>query len=214
MLHGDFTAATNGTTSSGSYPIPGSIYDPTNLVNGKRQQFSCNGVLNAICPNRIDPVGQKLLSMYPTDQVQSSLNVQSSGQYNYFSNATEGDTDNSIDLRVDHQLNAKHSFFGHFDRFSNYIFNPNVWGNGPLSKGPGTHQLGRSHPRISHSGQSHLDDQERSDLQPARLLGTQRVESRFVESSLSQRSLWFSVPRPLPEEPIHLHRSLRSLPVR
>ena len=53
----------------------------------------------------------------------------SSGAANYFSNATEGDRDNSFDVRIDHQFNAKHSIFGHFDRFSNYILNPDDYGN-------------------------------------------------------------------------------------
>lgn len=47
------------------------IYDPAttkeiapNLYT--RQQFSCNGQLNVICPNRLDPVMQKLIADLPT----------------------------------------------------------------------------------------------------------------------------------------------------
>jgi hypothetical protein len=45
-------------------------FDPTKTNNDDnpqfiRDQFQCNGVLNVICPNRINPVAQKLLSFYP-----------------------------------------------------------------------------------------------------------------------------------------------------
>lgn len=45
-------------------------YDPTKPNNDAnpqfiRDQFQCNGVLNVICPNRINPVAQKILSFYP-----------------------------------------------------------------------------------------------------------------------------------------------------
>jgi hypothetical protein len=45
------------------------IFDPLTgrNVNGTwvRDQFQCNGVLNVICPNRINPIAQKLLAFYP-----------------------------------------------------------------------------------------------------------------------------------------------------
>jgi len=141
---GDFSYATN----SANYPVLSTlskwgVYDPTNVVSGSRQLFTSGGVTPAQCAatpaltgcnvipaGRIDPVGQKLLSMFPSPT--PGYFAASSGAANYFSNATEGDTDNSIDFRVDHQFNAKHSIFGHFDRFSNYIINPNDYGPGGL----------------------------------------------------------------------------------
>ena len=51
MLNGDF-----------SQPGLPPIYDPTTGA-----QFECNGVLNVICPGRIDPTAQKILKdLYPT----------------------------------------------------------------------------------------------------------------------------------------------------
>lgn len=45
------------------------IYDPATGRqvgnNWVRDQISCNGVLNVICPNRISPIAQKLLAFYP-----------------------------------------------------------------------------------------------------------------------------------------------------
>jgi hypothetical protein len=118
---GDFSVASNST----NYPVSQltGIYDPTNIVAGKRVQFTNN----VIPVGRLDPVGQKLMQLFPSPT--PGFFAATSGAANYFSNATEGDTDNSIDFRVDHQFDAKHSIFGHFDRFSNYIFNPDDYGN-------------------------------------------------------------------------------------
>jgi hypothetical protein len=115
---GDFSNATN----SANYPTIGQLYDPTNIVGGKRAAFT-----NNIVPtSRIDPVAQKLLSMFPSPT--PGYFAASSGAANYFSAATETDTSNAFDTRIDHQFNAKHSIFGHFDRFSNYIKNPDDYG--------------------------------------------------------------------------------------
>lgn len=119
---GDFSVASN----SANYPITGiSVYDPTNLTGtgGTRVQFA-NNIISA---NRLDPVGKKLMQLFPSPT--PGYFAASNGAANFYSNATEYDTNNSIDLRVDHQFNAKHSIFGHFDRFSNYIFNPDYYGN-------------------------------------------------------------------------------------
>jgi hypothetical protein len=47
------------------------IYDPFdangNLIpnQANRQPISCNGVLNVICPNRINPVSQRIINFIP-----------------------------------------------------------------------------------------------------------------------------------------------------
>ncbi len=111
---------------SGDFSADAPIYDPNpaNYVSGQRPRFSCNGVNNVICPGRIDSAGQALLNMYPLP----TPNYQA-GAYNYFSNAPAQDVNNSFDVRIDHQLNDKQSLYGHFDRFSNYLLNANVYGN-------------------------------------------------------------------------------------
>jgi hypothetical protein len=115
---GDFSNSTN----SADYPTVGQLYDPTNIVSGKRVAFTGN----IVPENRIDPVAKKLLSMFPSPT--PGYFAASSGVANYFSAATETDTSNSFDTRIDHQFNEKHSIFGHFDRFSNYIKNPDDYG--------------------------------------------------------------------------------------
>ena len=68
MKAGDFTAA----------GIP-RIYDPaTTASNGAggftRQQFSCNGVLNMICPNRISSVSAYFASLFPNPNLSGLTN--------------------------------------------------------------------------------------------------------------------------------------------
>lgn len=117
---GDFSVASN----SANYPITGiSVYDPTSIVSGKRVQFP-NNVIPAA---RLNPVGQKLMQLFPSPT--PGYFAASNGAANFYSNAAEYDTDNSVDIRMDHQFNARHSIFGHFDRFSNLIFNPDYYGN-------------------------------------------------------------------------------------
>ena len=45
---------------------PTPIYDPAtgNADGTGRTQFQCNGVLNVICPTRIDPISQKFIQLY------------------------------------------------------------------------------------------------------------------------------------------------------
>jgi hypothetical protein len=38
--------------------------DPFNVVNGKPQPFTCNGLANTICANRVDPVALKILNQF------------------------------------------------------------------------------------------------------------------------------------------------------
>ncbi len=134
---GDFSAASNANQYPTSKLV---VYDPTKIVAGQRAQFP-NNIIPA---NRLDPVGLKLMQLYPSPT--AGYYQASNGAANYFSNATEGDTDNSYDVRLDHQFNAKHSIFGHFDHFSNKIFNPNDYGNNqePTNSNdriPGIHAL-------------------------------------------------------------------------
>jgi hypothetical protein len=91
-----------------------------------RQQFSYNGRANVIDPSRINQVGLNLLNLYP---LPNQPGLGGSDENNYFSNAPSSDTNNSFDIRIDHQFSEKQSIFGHFDEFNNYVYYPNVYGN-------------------------------------------------------------------------------------
>jgi Carboxypeptidase regulatory-like domain len=91
MRAGDFTAA----------GIP-AIYDPaTTVSNGAggftRQQFSCNGVLNMICPNRISSVSAYYASLYPNPTLPGITN-------NYLGSTISDNNSDQFLIKIDHSF--------------------------------------------------------------------------------------------------------------
>ncbi len=82
------------------------IYDPltTTTTGGvtSRQQISCNGVLNVICPNRISPQAQAVLNYYPTGNA-SATNFQAVPSQAF-------DWDQFV-VKLDHQINSDNRLF-------------------------------------------------------------------------------------------------------
>jgi hypothetical protein len=115
MRAGDFNSADNG-LPAGSIP---NIYDPaTTAPNGSggftRQQFSCNGVLNVICPNRISPVSAYFASLFPSPNIQGALT-------NNFKGTSTNVTDSDQYLfKVDHIFNSTSRLSASF----NWMRNP------------------------------------------------------------------------------------------
>jgi Carboxypeptidase regulatory-like domain len=111
---------------------PTIIYDPaTGDSEGRgRQQIQCNGILNVICPNRISPVAQKILSFVPPPT--------SSGFTNNYELATvrQKDTD-SFDVKVDHKIGDSDSFFVRYSFQRPKVFDPGLYGiyGGPKADG-------------------------------------------------------------------------------
>jgi len=121
--NGDFSSYTN---AAGTL-IP--IYDPlTTVQTGStftRTQFSCNGVLNVICPARLSQVGLNVASIYPLPQTSGSFN-------NFISTANQIINDNGGNARIDYHLSDKDSMFGRFsyERYVQSAPNPLVGGQG------------------------------------------------------------------------------------
>jgi hypothetical protein len=119
---GDFSNFIDASTGK---QIP--IYDPlTTVQTGStftRTQFSCNGVLNVICPSRLNQVGLNLASIYPLPQTAGTYN-------NYVSTANQIVDDNGGNTRIDYHLSDKDSLFGRFsyERFIQSAPNPLVGG--------------------------------------------------------------------------------------
>jgi hypothetical protein len=89
---------------SGDFRANSPIYDP---LTGK--QFQCNGVLNVICPNRIDPVANTManvLHYWPTPN--ANLN---GGAINYVVNAAAGADTNQYNQRFDYSVSDKQKIF-------------------------------------------------------------------------------------------------------
>ncbi len=92
----------------GDFSAPGlnAIYDPaTTSTSGgvtTRQQFSCNGVLNVICPNRISPQAQAILDYMPNANV---------GTNSYRAVPSQAIDWDQFVVKVDHQVNQSNRLF-------------------------------------------------------------------------------------------------------
>src|ERR1700733_7669561 len=122
---GDFSQ----TTDANGKPII--IYDPS-TTNSKGPGYS-RTQLNAGTANAnkitapLNPIGVAIVNLYP---LPNRTGTGGSDLNNYFSNAPGTDDNNSFDVRIDHQFNARHSIFGHLTDFSNHINSSDYFGNG------------------------------------------------------------------------------------
>lgn len=96
MRNGDFSA------------LGVNIFDPfsTNVGTNSRNQASCNGRLNVICPSRIDPVAAHLVNLWALP------NVPGAGYLNNWAGnvATGGNTDQGT-IRIDHAISESQHLF-------------------------------------------------------------------------------------------------------
>ncbi len=100
------------------------IFDPAtgNPDGTGRQQFSCNGVLNVICPDRISPVAQKLLGLLPRANLSQATDVNFAG-----GGTTLFDSD-QFDVRHDWNVSDKDKFFARYTYLSTLLNNPPLFG--------------------------------------------------------------------------------------
>ena len=127
----------NGIPFSGRVPTPAElngdfgadppIYDPLT-----HQQFTCNGMLNVICPNRIDPTANvmaNVLHYWPLPNANLA-----GGTVNYIANAKAGVDTNQYNARIDQVLSDKQRLFGRYTYWNintsptQYIFGTNSGG--------------------------------------------------------------------------------------
>jgi hypothetical protein len=96
MVTGDFT----------EWPQP--IYDPT---TNPRQQFSCNGVLNVICPDRISAITKLYLPLVPTGTLPGVTN-------NLLVGVPAGSplSEDEIVIKIDHSFGSKYHLYGSYMR--------------------------------------------------------------------------------------------------
>jgi hypothetical protein len=114
-LGGDFTAA--------GLPV---IYDPTTGT-----QFQCNGVLNKICPDRIDPSAQALFATsYPAPNQPGLLSN------NFIVQEASGGVNEQYNARVDHHISDKNSLFARYAYWKADSDPYDAWG---------THTQGQGH---------------------------------------------------------------------
>ena len=129
----------NGIPFSGLVPTPAElsgdfradppIYDPLT-----RQQFTCNGILNVICPNRIDATANvmaNVLHYWPLPNANLA-----GGTVNYIANAKAGVDSNQYNARIDQIVSDKQRLFGRYTYWNINTFPTKyIFGNtsGPTS---------------------------------------------------------------------------------
>ncbi len=108
---------------SGDFTADAPIFDPATAipifpgssVYAAERQFSCNGVANVICPNRIDPTSNIVAN---TLQYFPAPNTTTAGAgINFSQNGKGGASNNSYTFRVDSNYGDRQKLFGRYTRF-------------------------------------------------------------------------------------------------
>ena len=129
MRSGDFSALTANnkviTNSLGVSAIEGTIYDPRSNAtvtypNGAMGLIRTPFPGNRIPANRIDPVSQKLVNLFPTPNVNV---LPGFPENNYFTTTSGTSGTKQFDVRVDHRISDKDSIFGSMSWSNNNLIN-------------------------------------------------------------------------------------------
>ena len=128
--------------------LPGNpiIYDPaTGDAHGVgKQQISCNGVLNVICPNRIDPAAAALFQLLQPSIAQE-VAPNSQGLNNFFGSGTALFNRDNADIKINYLPTQKSMVFGRYSLSRILVFDPPLLGDaggdatngGQLGNAPG-----------------------------------------------------------------------------
>jgi len=110
------------------------IYDPTTTVNNgngtyTRQQISCGGVVNVICPSIIsnNPAVQFMLKEFPAV---NAAGTQFGEINNFASNSSGGGNNNEIVVRGDQNISDKQHLFVRYTRWTNLNLPIDPFGTG------------------------------------------------------------------------------------
>ena len=152
------------------------IFDPAtgNPDGSGRTQFSCAGVLNVICPDRISPAATNLLALLPSAQNQNLPD-------NNFAISRPAIFDqDQFNTRVDLFATNKTLVFGKFSYFRSHLFTNNVFGE--VGGGPALGGIPNSGDATTHTYSAMADYQK--TFSPSLLQDFRFSFSRFVISDL------------------------------
>ena len=138
--------------------LPGNpiIYDPaTGTTTGVgKQQISCNGVLNVICPNRIDPASAAMIKLLQPSI--ATVFPTANGLNNFVGSGTFMFNRDTADAKINYVVSDKWMVFGRYSLSKTLVFDPPLLGaavgdataGGQLGEAPGLIQsvgLGATH---------------------------------------------------------------------
>jgi len=127
---GDFSQSTvNLPDPSNPDTAQAGIYDPCAGSQGSATPcphalFSYLGVDNVIPPDRIDPIGQAILNLYPHANIASDY-----PDPNWRQVIIAKDPGWQFDIKLDHQISANHKINGRYSRHHDQAIAPTVVGN-------------------------------------------------------------------------------------
>ncbi len=139
MAAGDFTG------------LPGSpiIYDPTtgDQHGAGKQQISCNGVLNVVCPDRIDPAAAAMIKLLAPEIAKE--NATANDLNNFSGSGTALFNRNNADAKITYLRNQSTNIFGRYSFSQTLVFDPPLLGaaigdatnGGQLGDAPGLVQV-------------------------------------------------------------------------
>ena len=138
--------------------LPGNpiIYDPASgdAHGANKKQISCNGVLNVICPNRIDPAAQYMIKLLQPLAAQEFSTA--NGLNNWTGSSTALFNRDNADGKVTWVVNQATNVFGRYSFSKTLVYDPPLLGpaigdatnGGQLGNAPGLVQsvgLGATH---------------------------------------------------------------------
>ena len=138
--------------------LPGNpiIYDPAtgDARGANKQQVSCNGVLNVICPSRIDPAAAAMVKLLQPKI--ATVFTTANGLNNFIGSGTAEFNRDNADFKVNYIPTTKTMIFGRYSFSKTLVFDPPLLGDavgdatagGQLGQAPGLVQsagLGATH---------------------------------------------------------------------
>jgi outer membrane receptor protein involved in Fe transport len=127
--------------------LPGSpiIYDPAtgDQHGANKQQISCNGVLNTICPGRVDPAATAMIKLLQPLIAQEFTTTNDTN--NWTGNGTALFNRDNMDAKINYVPNEKSTVWGRYSFSKTLVFDPPLLGaadgdatnGGQLGNAPG-----------------------------------------------------------------------------
>jgi hypothetical protein len=125
------TDASSGCTVG--QPVQQHIFNPLNVTvdasgNENRADFT---VPNVIDSNLIDPIGQKIINMYP----QPTITDAAAGAPNFHTAILSKSPGRQLDIKLDHHFSDKNRLSGRFSNLHNSFNVPTIFGDGDFGDG-------------------------------------------------------------------------------
>ncbi|MDQ3255431.1 MAG: TonB-dependent receptor [Acidobacteriota bacterium] len=156
------------------------IYEPNSGANGRvRTPISCNGRINVICPERVNPVAQGLLNYYPLPNRVSTNGFRDN--YFFAPNVARDDFKNYI-FKIDQNIGSDNKVFfryGYNKRVESRVSNGIVGNAAEDSQGPLE--------RINYTGVADWV----STLSPTAIINVRVSANRYIESARTEIALGF-----------------------